>query len=279
MRVVAQTLRNDGFAYTVWPPMNVLDLKGLLEFLATCQVYNAHVEPHATQPSRLFTEVWGKGEWPMFCHSMTDIVRAPTFFEYALMGYGTARDYFGEEPRLYSMNCFWTQPATSNYADTHSWHRDADDRKQLAMFLYGTDVLDPADGAHLYQRGTHRLVDGSVDHLFNDTSSPQNPAPQINAAQAIMDAALGRPGDQPSPEIVETVTGQAGQMFFTDPCGLHMGIRPQRGRMFAWSRWGVSPLPASYVWDHMKPVDKNVLGARYDRLTPAEREVVRLVVA
>lgn len=275
---VAQKLKQHGICYAPWGSMRLNDLEELLMFLSTCQVWNAHVQPHATQPPFPFTSVWGKGEWPMFCHSMTDIVRAPHFFEYAMMGFDIAREYFGETPRLYSMNCFWTQPASSQYADTHSWHRDADDRKQLAMFLYGADVVLPENGAHLYQRGTHRIADGTVDSWFNDTSSPQNPAPQINAAQAIMDAELGRPLDQPPAEIVETVIGPAGTMFFSDPCGLHMGVRPIQLRMFAWARWGVSPLPASYVWDHMTPVDKVVLGARYPK-DPAMQEVVRLVVS
>lgn len=276
MSLVRRKLKDDGISY--YGQTDPVALYELVEFLCTCQVWNAHVEPHATVPPRPFTEVSGKGEWPMFCHSMTDMVRAPYFFEYALSGFDVARDYFGETPRLYSMNCFWTQPASTQYADTHSWHRDADDRKQLAMFLYGTDVIDLADGAHMYQRGTHRLVDGSVDHLFNDASSPQNPAPLINAAQAIMDAALGRPADQPPPGVVTTMTGPAGTTFFTDPCGLHMGVRPVKPRMFAWARWGVSTLPASYVWDHMSPVDKSVLGDRYPT-DPAMQEVVRLVVA
>lgn len=279
MTTIAQKLKQDGIAQAPWGRMHPDALQQLLEFLSTCQVWNAHVQPHATQPSFPFTAIKDKGEWPMFCHSMTDIVRAPHFFEYALSGFDTAREYFGEQPRLYSMNCFWTQPASTRYDDTHSWHRDADDRKQLAMFLYGTAVDKPENGAHLYQKGTHRIADGQVDHYFNDPHSPNNPAPQINAAQSFMDGYLNRPLDQPPADIVETMVGPAGTMFFSDPCGLHMGIRPVQPRMFAWARWGVSPLPASYVWDHMTPVDKAVLGERYTRLTPEMQEVVRLVVS
>ena len=270
---VVEKLKLDGIAHQGLMPREHLD--ELLAFLATCKVWDAHVVPHAKQS---FPFVKDKGVWPMFCHAMEDMVRAPHFFEYAYaIGYPVARDYFGEKPCLYSLNCFWTQPGTTTYADTHSWHRDADDRKQLAMFLYGTSVGDLGDGAHLYQRGTHRLADGSVDYFFNDASSPDNPAPTINAAQAIMDAQLGRPAASPPAHLMATMVGPAGTLFFSDPCGLHMGIRPTKPRMFAWARWGVSRLPASYVWDHMSPVDKAVMGDRYPT-DPFVQDVIKLVV-
>lgn len=207
--------------------------------------------------------VWAKGKspptydrpsgWPMFCHRMEDVVAAPYLLETAIALLPLAKAYFdGERPLIYSLNAFWTQPApgAEPYLDTHAWHRDGDDRKQLVLFVFGTDVAHRDDGAHLYQRGSHLLGDGE----------------------------LGRDFRAPPEGEVEVVTGLAGLAFMADTGGLHMGLRPKtRPRLLAWARFGVSDPPNSYVWDQLSPVPKEVLGSRY----PADseyQEAIRLVV-
>lgn len=222
------------------------------EWFSEQLVYNAHVRAKATA-SAVQEEAVKNQDWPMFCVDMRDAVLAPHLFELMLDYYEFARALFdGEQPILYSMNAFWTQPARDGklYADTHEWHRDLDDRKQFVIFIYGTDVDVPFnDGAHLYQIGTH-LVE---------------------------DAALGRHVRSPPPHIVKTVTGKAGTVFLSNTRGLHMGRRPNKLRMLAWGRWGVSRPPESYIWDKLQPVDKKLLGDRYPT-SPEIQDSISFVV-
>jgi hypothetical protein len=259
-----EALRRDGVAYAPWR-MSDVQLTELWAFLDGCPVWPNHVAsktPGFPEGSKLLALARCDGEWPMFAPVMDDVVRAPHFFEHALRGYKVARGYFGEPPLLYSLNCFFSQPAASTYNDTHVWHRDGDDRKQLGMFMFGTDVLTVDDGAHLYQGGTHRLLDTD----------------DVDAAHAQMDAELGEAYRNPDPGSVETVTGAGGTFFFEDPSGVHMGVRPRGLRMFAWARWGVSDPPRSYSeWDRLRPVSRELVGNRYPT-DPELQRAIHLVV-
>jgi hypothetical protein len=252
-------LRKDGIAPAPWA-MKTLELKTFHDYLNGCEVGNAHVWAKINQSAPMLA-VRG-GNWSMFCHKMQDVILAPYLFEYALQGYDIAEAYFGQTPLLYSMNIFWTQPGTNIYGDTHDWHRDGDDQKQLAMFMYGEDIFRAEDGAHLYQRGTQALFIG-------DTAR----------SHAEADASLRRDPRSPPAGIVETVLGPAGMMFFTDPSGLHMAPRPAaRPRMLAWARWGISPTPEAYRWDGSQPIDKALLGDRYPS-DPKLQTAIKLIAS
>jgi Phytanoyl-CoA dioxygenase (PhyH) len=217
------------------------------EHLDQFPVFNAHVRAKATAQGKLAT-----APWPMFCHEMEAAVTAPGLFETALQMLPIADEYFGEPALMYSMNAFWTQPAPGAplYADTHDWHRDGDDRKQLVMFAFGTDVALREDGAHLYQRGSHLIRD---------------------------EAGLMHPNMNPREDTVIAVTGTAGKVFLTDPWGLHMAPRPQKRRLLLWARFGVSCPPEAYRWDKLVPVSRARIGDRYPQ-DPDPQRAIRLVV-
>jgi len=231
-------LRRDGIVH----PFGRIDVAPILLHLADKTVWNAHVRAKASASAPL-QDVLRARRWAAFAHSLHDIVRAPVFLEAALALRPLAEEYFGEEPVLYSMNAFWTQPAMGDlYADTHDWHRDTDDRKQLALFVYGTDIPAWDDGAHLYQPGTHN-------------------AGTVGNAQAF------------------PVMGDAGTAFLCDPSGLHMGVRPTRtARLFMWARWGVSTPPDAYKWDQLEPIPAAALGDRVAKIDPVGRRAIRFLV-
>ncbi len=248
---------------TMIPSLPKEHVDSMLNYWADKLVYNAHVSMHSTEPPVTFAEALKQNRWQCFSLEMKDVVSAPYFFEIALGVMDLVFNYFGEMPKLYSMNVFWTQPASGpQYADTHAWHRDGDDRKQLAMFLYGTPVIQRENGAHLYQKGTHILP----------------PGPGVNERQLLADQRLGRDPNNCPPETLVTILGDTGTMFLSDPNGLHMGLRPNQLRMLAWARFGVSEPTASYVWDHMSPVSKSVLVDRYPT-DPSLQEAIRMVVS
>lgn len=248
IKVELSELIRDGI--WVWPELiEAAWLEEIKAHLAYRPVYNAHVVAKSTLPPLPMNVA----PWPAFSHMMEDAITAPYFFELALSTITLAQQYFdGEAPILYSMNALWTQPAPGYppYLDTHGWHRDGDDRKQLVVFLFCSDTA-PGDGAHRYQRGTHRLGD---DQLGRDFRQP------MEADQLV-------------------VAGPAGQVVIEDTGGLHVGERRTSGlRLLLWARWGVSDPPQSYHWDKLAPVPRALLGDRYPT-DPALQSAIRHVVA
>jgi len=174
------------------------------------------------------------------CWSMADVLGAPHFFEFALALTSSAGRYLGQTPRLYSLNAFTTYPIDGPLnPDIQEWHRDRDDSRFLALFVYLTDVLHLEDGAHQFQGGTHEGAESGK---------------------------------------VFTILGPAGTAFLADTRGLHRGERPVGNtRTMAWARWCISDPPASYLWDAQTPASRDVLGDRYPA-DPSLRESIKLVV-
>jgi len=174
------------------------------------------------------------------CWAPEDILRAPHFVEFVLGLTAAAKAYLGQVPLLYSVNAFTTYPiAGPMNPDIQDWHRDKDDVRFVALFVYLTDVREMTDGAHLFKLRTHHGA-----------------------------------GDGPQ----WAVFGAAGTAFLADTRGLHMGVRPtEKPRTMAWARWCVSDPPASYRWDKQQPCPREVMGARYPA-DPAVQASMRLVV-
>lgn len=186
------------------------------EWLKGCPCYNAHVKVYSDKIPRRFWEVSeSNSHW---CHDMQDVLKAPGFLDFVLGSAPLIKEYLGDKAHLYSVNAYWSQPTVDQpIKDLQTWHRDKDDEAFLALFVYGTDILDYRDGPHCYQVGSH-------------TGESKKSV---------------------------SVCGPAGTAFLCDPRGLHRGAQPKRGqRCLLWARWGVSEVPASYTWDELQPVDR-----------------------
>lgn len=162
------------------------------------------------------------------------VTTAPYLFEIALLMTDVAAAYLGRDPpRLYSTNAFWTRPGQAALrGDIQAFHKDADDARFLAMFVYLTDVVDDDDGPHdLYgPDGAVRTIKGPAGTIFlADTSrehrgrkprsrergllwfrwgvSDRPPAGQWDKVQPIPAAALGDryPSDPRLRESVQLV--------------------------------------------------------------------------
>lgn len=190
-------------------------------------VYSGHVIVHGDRQPIAFEH---SKHMEAACYEMESVVTAPHFFEWALRLTDFAGFSMGEFPRMYSCNAFWTRPGPSeDNPHIQVWHRDRDDRKFVALFLYGTDVLTEDDGPHLFALGTHKFNDG------------QNRPPE-------------------SREPVKRIFGSAGTMFLANTAGLHLGLKPKsHERLLAWARWCVSKEPYSYKFDGLKPVPASKL--------------------
>lgn len=214
-------------------PWRFDDVGEFVDHLSRCPAYRDHVRQGKPDAVPI-------GSYPWTCHDMADVTCAPGLLEAAIDVMPIAASYLEAPPLLYSLNAFYYEPNAMPRSDTQEWHRDADDVRFLAMFIYGTDVADDGDGPHQFMRGTQQ----------------------------------GRSGAG----AVETVLGPAGTMFLADTSGLHRGLVPRRGRrMLAWARWGVSDPPASYKWDGLQPMPAGMIGDRYPA-DPNIQQAIRLVV-
>ena len=184
--------------------------------------YTAHVVKHSTGKAM----TWGEArEHEMICHPMRATVTAPGFMEYVLPLTAVAEKVFGEPARLFSCNSFWTRPGKdADNPHVQEWHRDRDDRKFLALFMYGTDVRTKDDGWHEFALRTNK----------NNDNQNRTPYPT---------------------ETIRNITGPAGTFFLADSSGLHIGRKPKHGeRLLSWARWCVSERPYSYVFDELAPI-------------------------
>lgn len=249
MKDLLETLRRDGIVRLP----ELAPAAAITDFLRARPVANAHVPFQGKETRANLAGALGAG-WPMCCNSMADVINAPCMLEYATRYLDLAGEYLrGADPvgeaQVYSFNAFWTQPSAARYEQTHKWHRDGDYSRFVVLYIYGTDVLKPEDGAHVFVKTSHRVRDDDL---------PKDRAP-----------------------LLETVLGPAGTMFLSDSRGLHYGTRPQVAlRSLLWIRWYMPELPRSYVWDKMRPAVALGPAARYlGGLTAEERRALRLVVA
>jgi hypothetical protein len=193
-----------------------------VQYLVARPTYDAHVKVYSDQTGRPVEQTLGRAD--VACHDMADVLNAPHLLWFALSHADFARQYLRAEPVLYSVNAFWTCAGNKDArGDIQAFHRDNDDDRFVALFVYGSDVTKPRYGAHCYLKGTHIRGD---DGQF--------------APSAGEDMVLGGPG----------------QAFIVDPQGLHMGRKPEEGqRLLIWFRFGISDPPRSYVWDKLSPVE------------------------
>lgn len=222
------TLQRDGIASA--PGLSISQIDDMWAWLRDRPRYAGHVK----REGRAYT-----GQ-PISCWDMQDLILAPHFWEWALSFSSYAEAYLGERSLLYSLNVFESVPSDMPpHPGIEVFHRDYDDIRFIALFLYLTDI-HPGDGSHLYQCGTQ---DGGKET-----------------------------------RIVE-ICGGRGTAFFADTRGLHCGRRPTTGpRRLAWARWGVSDPPASYMRDQLQPIPRERLAHRYPS-DPGMQRCVQLVAA
>lgn len=225
---VLESLQRDGIV--LLPELRTAHVDAIWEALRNRSRFAGHVKregrPHTGQP--------------ISCWDMHDLLLAPYFWELALSFTPLAGEYLDAPPLLYSCNVFESTPSDwPPHPGIEVFHRDADDTRFLALFLFLTDV-SAGDGAHCYQCGT-------------------------------------KDGGQLTQRA--EVYGPRGTMFLADTRGLHRSIRPTTGpRRLAWARWGVSDPPASYIRDCLRPLPRARLADRYPK-DPELQRIVRLVVA
>jgi hypothetical protein len=200
-------------------------------------VYNAHVPNFSDGVQRSIGD--GARLSPFGSYDMSAILESPGLVELAFHPsiLQLAGEYLGCAPTVYSMNVWWSFPG-HGISVAQDFHRDFDDYRFLALFIYLTDVVGgESGGQHQYVLSTHNpeqmtkasgLKRAVVDHFFGSKQHYNRLVPTTIVPKLF------------SSQIVD-VTGEAGSVFIADTYGIHRGVPPlKENRLVCWIRYGLA---------------------------------------
>jgi hypothetical protein len=191
--------------------------------------------------------------------------------------------YLGCLPLLYSINTFWTFPG-GGAGLTHGFHRDEDDYRFLAVFLYLTDV-EPGEGELCYIDGTHNFqtVGIRIRPRWRKRVLPFQKPDVASSAEEFRRLNNGNGYgydafyERMFAGYLRNVSGPGGTAFAADTFGLHRGTPPRsRARLVTWFRYGLYENVA-YKTDGTEPVPASRLRGRLSG-DPLGRAAARLVI-
>jgi len=172
----------------------------IVKFTEDIKGYQFHV------PGRAFNQVPQKFndnlDWNVCSYKINQIFKSPFILRLVTRPdiVALAQEYLGCLPVLKDVNLWWSK-YTGETFNTQNIHRDYDDFKFVAFFIYLSDV-DDENGPHVYYKKTHK---GS---------------------------------DDMSEKVV--VTGKAGTAIFGDTYALHHGQPLTSGkRLMFWVRYSI----------------------------------------
>jgi len=161
--------------------------------------YNTHVPKYSDKILRKLTPEY---EFNTLSYPPTALLNEPIILNKIVDPYllSLAQSYLGCFPTLYSLNSWWHIYKGQIYG-TQNNHRDHDDFRFLALFIYLTDV-DETTGPHVFYPGT-------------------------------------QDGSESDKSIV--ITGKAGTVILADTFAIHRGQPLQQGsRLVCWWRYGLN---------------------------------------
>ena len=186
--------------------------------------------------------------------------------------------FMGCVPTLYSLHGWWSFPASRpELIHSQYFHRDIDDYRFLALFLYLTDV-GHAGGPHQVIAGS-QTVDGTKRLIDRAKAAGKD----INGFDAT-DSFAASAGEQFSNNCerlfgdrVFDATGPAGTMWLVNTMALHRGLMPLNSpRLIVCARYGLGPCINSVDLEH-GPVARRLVPTSLTD-TPRNRFINRLLI-
>ena len=178
-------------------------------------------------------------------YTVDQLLRAPHLVDFfnqpAIVDF--IEEAFGCVPTLYSLNAWWSFPATSATGDgMQRFHRDTDDWRFLTLFIYLTDV-DADAGPHQLIAGSHTVA--GMTRLLEGVRA-RNPTEQIIGPQQSFEVdTYFRPTfsafveDQFRDSTIN-IGGPAGTVFIANTVAIHRGLMPTaKPRLIVWARYGL----------------------------------------
>ncbi len=148
-------------------------------------------------------------------------------------------------PTLYSINAWWSFPATiPTGRGMQLFHRDNDDWRFITLFVYLTDV-DEGAGPHQLIAGSHTLA-GTQSLIerarAKDTRMAPVDAVQTFSGENYFGKEFSTVCERHFRESTVNIMGPAGTVFMANTIAVHRGLMPiKTPRLIAWARYGLGP--------------------------------------
>jgi hypothetical protein len=183
---------------------------------------------------------------PFAGYTMDQLMRTPHLIDF--FNHPAIVDFvemaLGCVPTLYSINAWWSFPATTPTGHgAQFFHRDDDDWRFITMFLYLTDVDEEA-GPHQLIKGSHTLE--GMTALIEKARARGEDVP-IDALASFSDNAyftgtFSSTCDRAFKNETANIVGPAGTIFMANTVAAHRGLMPnKKPRLIAWARFGMGP--------------------------------------
>jgi hypothetical protein len=178
-------------------------------------------------------------------YTVDQLLRAPHLVDFfnqpAIVDF--IEEAMGCVPTLYSLNAWWSFPATSPTGDgMQRFHRDTDDWRFLTLFIYLTDV-DEGAGPHQLVAGSHTL-DG-MTRLLDEVRARDPGEEAIDPRQSFEVESYFRPTfsafvENRLRDSTVDIGGPAGTVFIANTVAIHRGLMPTaKPRLIVWARYGL----------------------------------------
>lgn len=244
--------------------------------------YSAHVPATSDGVPRRMSDVAAISNYGS-C-TLEQNILAPHLMELALDKslLDLAGGYLGCVPSLYSINTFWTFPI-ADAGVTHLYHRDVDDFRFLAVFVYWTDVTK-GEGEFYYIQHSHNRewLDSEIKKYqakpFNWSRLNVSDVEEFHKCFSDYSQNNDSLYEKLFRKDLQTVCGPRGTAIISDTFNLHKGSLPAtRPRLVTWFRYGLYANDA-YRNDKTAPVDPSILGTRI-AFNDLNRFICRLIIS
>ena len=201
---------------------------------------------------------------------LVDLVNRPDIIDFI-------ESYLGCVPTLYSLNAWWSFPARApGFVNVQYFHRDTDDWRFCALFLYLTDV-DVQAGPHQVIAGSHTVA--GMERLLDRARQNKHEVNGFDPAGSFvnsMGAEFSAQCEQYFDDAIVNVMGPAGTMFLVNTVALHRGLVPSVApRLMLWARFGLGPNTNSADLEQ-GPLCRRQIGAEL-KDSPRNRYINRLL--
>jgi len=187
-------------------------------------------------------------------------------------------EFMGCVPTLYSLHGWWSFPANRpELIHSQYFHRDIDDWRFLALFVYLTDVGNWG--------GPHQVIAGSqtVEGTKNLVAKAKTAGWNVdgfdpeNSFVASAGEEFSKNCERLFGEYTFNATGPAGTMWLVNTMALHRGLMPVNSpRLIVCARYGLGPCINSVDLEH-GPVARRLIPTSLTD-TPRNRFVNRLLI-
>ncbi len=248
------TLEHDGIIALNDLRLSEVQVNDIRKYFEDKLLYNAHVYAYSDKIGYSIKDI--KKISSIGSYHLKDSVNCPHLLKIATDPniLGIVEEYLGCVPTIYSFNTWWYFPGHPQ-TGPQDFHRDIDDYKFLALFIYLTDIYgDEQGGQHQYIRKTHN-EDSIMPLLSNDKE----------LASAFFHPKIKNNGYHYSnlysrffKDQISDIIGQAGSIFLADSYGFHRGVPPKKeDRLVCWIRYGYGE-NITYKNDKNYPVESKI---------------------